>query len=134
MAETGKDRLKGYGKNTGTDPSGARRDLGDLRFHRHRTLVVGATWKTREALLTEQDGEGVDADGVASGSEFAPHVIDREIAFTHGNRQITDAVAGGRGLRPTLRLAEEGGALLRVVAELMADDAEGARGVAEAAS
>jgi hypothetical protein len=32
-----------------------------------------------------------------------------------------------------LWLAEEGGAFLRVVAELMADDAEGARGVAEAA-
>jgi hypothetical protein len=89
--------------------------------------------KTGETLLTEQDGEGVDADGVAGGSEFALHVIDREIAFAHGHRQIPNAVAGGRGLRSSLRLAEEGGAFLRVVAELMAEDAEGAGGVAEAA-
>ena len=70
---------------------------------------------------------------MAGGSQFALHVIDREIAFAHGHRQITDAVAGGRGLRSALRLAEEGGAFLRVVAELITQDAEGAGGVAEAA-
>jgi hypothetical protein len=36
-------------------------------------------------------------------------------------------------LRSTLREAEEGGALLGVVAELMAEDAEGGRGVAKTA-
>src|ERR1019366_1873245 len=70
-------------------------DVGNLRFDRRRALVVGAAGKTREALLTEQDSEGVDADGVAGGSEFALHVIDREIAFTHGYRQIPNEVAGG---------------------------------------
>ena len=70
---------------------------------------------------------------MAGGSEFALHVIDGEIAFAHGHGQITNAVAGGRGLRSALRLAEEGSAFLRVVAELMAEDAEGAGGVAEAA-
>jgi hypothetical protein len=70
---------------------------------------------------------------VAGGSEFALHVIDREIAFTHSNRQITDAIAGGRGLRAALRLTEEGGAFLRVMAELITQDAEGTWGIAEAA-
>src|SRR5260370_24426508 len=99
-------------------------DAGDLRLDRNRAFVIGAAGKTREALLTEQDGEGVDADGVAGGSQFALHVIDREVAFAHGNSQITDAVAGGRGLRPALRLSEERGAFLRVVAELKTEDAK----------
>jgi len=59
-------------------------DLGDLRLHDRGALVVGATWQTREALLAEQDGKGVDGDGVAGGGEFALHVIDREIALAHG--------------------------------------------------
>ncbi len=70
---------------------------------------------------------------MADGSEFALHVIDREVPFTHGNRQITDAIAGGRRLRSALRLAEERGAFLRVVAELVTQDAEGAGRIAEAA-
>jgi len=70
---------------------------------------------------------------VAGGSEFLLHVIDREIAFPHGHRQIPDAIAGRRGLRSALRLAEEGGALLRVVAELITQDAKGTGRIAEAA-
>jgi len=71
---------------------------------------------------------------VAGGSEFALHVIDGEIALAHGYSQITDAIAGGRGLRTALGLAEEGSAFLGIVAELIAEDAEEAGGVAEAAS
>jgi len=108
-------------------------DIGDLRFHRSRALVISATGKTREAFFTKQHSEGVDANRVARGSEFPLHVIDREIAFPHGDRQITDAVASGGGLRSTLRLAEEGSALLGIVAELMAKDAEGAWGVTKTA-
>ena len=36
-------------------------------------------------------------------------------------------------MRPALRLSEERGAFLRVVAELITEDAKGARGIAEAA-
>ena len=108
-------------------------DVGDLRFHRSRALVIRAAGKTREALFTKQHGEGVDANRVAHGSEFPLHVIDREIAFSHGNGQITDAVAGGGGLRSTLWLAEKGSALLGIVSEQMAKDAEGAWGVTKTA-
>jgi hypothetical protein len=85
------------------------------------------------ALFAEQDGEGVDGDGVAGSGQFAPNVIDREIAFAQGDGQIADAVAGGSRLRSTLRLAKEGGAFLGAVAELMAEDTEGADGIAETA-
>jgi hypothetical protein len=47
--------------------------------------------------------------------------------------QITDAVADGRGLRTALGQAEEGSAFFGIVAELIAEDAEGSRGVTEAA-
>src|ERR1039457_3375398 len=50
---------------------GTRGGVGDLRLHSSRAFVIGAAGKTREALLTEQDGEGVDADGMAGGSQFA---------------------------------------------------------------
>ena len=105
--------------------------MGDFRFHGNRALVISAAGKASEAFLAEQDSEGVDTDGVAGGGEFALHVIDREIALAHGHGQITDAVAGGRRLRSALWLAEEGRAFQGIVAELMAEDAEGAGGVTE---
>src|SRR5712691_2816546 len=104
---------KGYGRNRGTDPNGAHRRCGRLpvspSFGRSS---IGAAGKTREALLTKQNGEGVDADGMTGGGEFALHVIDREIALAHGHRQITDANAGGRGLGSALWQTEERSAFL----------------------
>ena len=70
---------------------------------------------------------------MAGGGEFPLYVIDREVALAHGYGQIPDAVADRGGLRSTMRLAEEGGAFIGVVAELMAEDAEGAQGIAETA-
>jgi len=61
------------------------------------------------------------------------HVIDREIAFAHGYGQIANAVAGGRGLGTAMWQAEEGSTFLGIVAELIAEDAEEAGGVAKAA-
>jgi hypothetical protein len=98
-----------------------------------RPLVVQAARQTREALLAEQDRQSIDADGVAGGGQLSLHVIDREIAFAHGHGQITDAVASGSGLGTAMRLTEEGLAFGGVVSELMAEDAKGARGVAETA-
>jgi hypothetical protein len=109
-------------------------DLGDFRLYRNGALVVGAAGQTRETFFAEQDGKGVDADGMTSGSEFALHVIDGEIAFAHGYGQITNAVAGGRRLRTAMRQAEEGSAFLGIVPELIAEHAEGAWRVPEAAS
>jgi hypothetical protein len=70
---------------------------------------------------------------MADGGELPLNVIDREIAFAHGDGQITNAVARGSGLRTPLRLAEEGGTFLGVVAELMTEDAEGGWGIAKTA-
>jgi len=71
---------------------------------------------------------------VTGGGEFPLHIVDREIAFAHRHGQSANAVAGGGGLRSALRLPEEGGAFVGVVAELMAEDTKSALGVAETAS
>jgi hypothetical protein len=76
---------------------------------------------------------GIDGDGVAGSGQFATNVIDREIAFAQGDGQIADAVAGRSRLRSTLRLANEAVAFLGAVAELMAEDTEGADGIAATA-
>ena len=71
---------------------------------------------------------------MAGGSEFALDVIDGEVAFAHGNGQIANPITFGRRLRPAVGLTEEGGTFVGVVTELMAEDAKGTDGVAEAAS
>src|ERR1035438_839978 len=73
------------GRNRNRPPKGVRKEqggqiqaahIGDVGYfwlHVSRAFVVSAAGKPGEALLTEQDGEGVDADGVAGGSEFPLH-------------------------------------------------------------
>ena len=108
-------------------------DSGDLGFHRGWALLVGATGETGEALFAQQQGEGIDADGVAGLGEFPLDVVDGEVAFAQGYRQLPDAVASRGRLGAAMGLAEEGGALEGVMAELMTQDAEGAWGIGEAA-
>jgi hypothetical protein len=63
--------------------------------------------------------------------QFALDVVDREVALAQGHHPLADRIAGGRRVR-TGEGAEEGGAFLGVVAELVAEDAEGAGRIAEA--
>src|SRR5439155_1558783 len=65
--------------------------------------------------------------------EIPLDVVDREITLAHGHSQFADAIARGCRLGAALGLAEEGGALAGVVAELVAKDTKGAGGIAEAA-
>ncbi len=58
--------------------------------------------------------------------EFPLDVIDGEITLAHGHGQFADAITRGCRLGTALGLAEKGGALVGVVAELMAKDTEGA--------
>ena len=66
--------------------------------------------------------------------QLASDVVDGEVPLAHGDDQVADAIAGGCGVRPLAGGREEGGPLGGVVAELMTEDAEGPRCVAEAAS
>jgi hypothetical protein len=128
--QSGQGSAEGAGREIQAAHVGHRGDLGS---DGGRAFVVGAAGKAREAFFAEQKDQRVDADGVAGGGEFALHVIDREIAFAHGHGYLADAIPQRSGLRSAKRLTEEGSAFFWVVAELMTEDAKGARGVTEAA-
>jgi hypothetical protein len=63
---------------------------------------------------------------VSGPGQFGADVVDGEVAFAHGDDEFADAIAcWGLGVR--CGLGKEGSAFVRVVAELVAEDAEGAR-------
>jgi hypothetical protein len=95
-------------------------------------LLVEAPGQTCEALLTEEDGEGVDADGVPCVGQFASDVVDGEVSLAHGDGQVPNAVAFGSGVRSRGGRGEEHGPLGGIVSELMTEDAKGPRCVSEA--
>ena len=97
-------------------------------------FLIEASGQACEALLAEEDRQGIDADVVPGGGQLAADVVDGEVPLPHGDDQVADAIARGRRVRPLAGGREEGGALGGVMAELVAEDAEGPRGVAEAAS
>src|SRR3954471_12388815 len=95
-------------------------------------LLVEAPGQTGEGLLTEKDGEGVDADGVPRVGQFASDVVDGEVSLPHGDGQVPNAVAVGGGVRARDGRGEEHGPLGGIVSELMTEDAKGPRCISEA--
>jgi hypothetical protein len=59
-------------------------------------------------------------------------VVDGEVLFAQGDDKVADAVALGSGTRARRARGEEGGTGGGVVAELVAEDTEGAGGIAKA--
>ena len=64
----------------------------------------------------------------------SPDIVDGQIPLPHRHDQFPDGIARGRHVWSLAGRREEGAALGGVVAELMTEDAEGPRCVAEAAS
>ncbi len=96
-------------------------------------FVVEASGQAGEPFLAQEHAEGIDTDGLPSVGEFALDVVDGEVAFAHGDDQFADAIANGCPMRSVLHDAEEAGTHVGIVAKLVAEDAKGAAGVAEAA-
>src|SRR5437879_9492069 len=65
--------------------------------------------------------------------EITLDVIYGEIFLAHGHSQLPDSVARGCFLRATLDRLEKPGAFCGIVAELMTEDAKGARRVIKTA-
>ena len=97
------------------------------------TFLIEASRQAGEAFLAEQDGEGIDADGVSGGGQFALDVVDGEVPFAHGHDEFAEPITNGGVSWPMLDRLEEADLLIGVMAELVAEDAEGAGAVAEAA-
>src|SRR5207244_7127876 len=68
-------------------------------------FVVAAARQAGEPLLAQEDGEGVDTEGVAGGQEFALDVVDGQILLAQGDNQCPHAIpcrgllGGGGGQR-----------------------------------
>ena len=63
-------------------------------------FLIEATGQASEAFLAEEEGEGVDADGVPGGGQFALDVVDGEVPLAHGDDQVADAIARGAECGP----------------------------------
>ncbi len=111
-------------------------EVGDRRrfgFQGQRPLVIPAARQTGEALFAHQHRQSIDADGVSGQRQFALDVIDGQVFLAQGDGLLTDAVTR-RGLAGSgLGVLKERGAFVRVMAELVAEDAQGVGGVTEAA-
>jgi len=118
---------------------GARReveaaDVGDVSGHRARrwqALAIGASGEAREAFLGEDVGDGDGAERVAILGEDTGDVIDGEVLLAEGDDTGPEGIVG-RGLLGAFGGREEEVAE-GVLAEGMAEDAEAAGGIAEAA-
>jgi hypothetical protein len=96
-------------------------------------FVVAPPGQAREALLAEEEDKGIDADGVTGLGQLALDVVDGQVALAHGHNEAADPIPDGAGRLPRGFRGEEARPEGGVVAELVAEDAEGTGGVGEAA-
>jgi hypothetical protein len=97
---------------SGTDPQpGIRtahiRDPGAVGLEGSGALLIATTRQPGEALLAQQYGKGIDADGVLARGQFALNVVDREVALAQSHHLSADRIAGRSGVR-TREGEEEG--------------------------
>jgi hypothetical protein len=98
-----------------------------------RSFVIAAARQAGEALFAHEHSQGIDADSMAGQSQFALDVIDGEVLFAQGHGQLADAIAHRSPVGAGFGVLEEGGAFLGVVAEVVAENAQGVGGITEAA-
>jgi hypothetical protein len=98
------------------------------------SFVVPAAGEASEAFFAHEHRQSIDADGMAGLAQFPLDVIDGKVLFAQGHGPLTYAVACGGVVGAGFGDLEEAGAFGWVVAELVAEDAEGIGGVTEAAS
>ena len=110
-------------------------DIGDIGRGRPRagwTFVVGPAWQASESFVLEDLCDGDRTEGVSLVGQIAADVVDREVLFAQGDDAIAEGIGLGCGLGSLGRCEEE--VASGILAELMDEDAEAARGVTEAAS
>jgi len=94
-------------------------------------FLVEPTWKAGKAFLPKQEGQSIDTDGVSGSGQLPLDVIDGEVAFPHRDHQVSEGITDRSQSRLLRNTREESGAKVGIVAKLMAEDAEGTRGITE---
>lgn len=105
---------------------------GSIRTNDGGTVFIASSWQTCETLLTQEDGERMDANGVTFRGKSPLNVKDGQILFTQRNRAFADQVAHRSMVGPRTPCGEERSAMVGIVAELMAENAKRTGGIAEA--
>jgi hypothetical protein len=93
-------------------------------------FVVGEAGQACEPLGFEDQGDGDGAEWMPFAVQRAADVVDREVVLAQRDDLVAYGVGRGRGLGALGRRDEEGA--VRVASELVDEDAEAARRVAEA--
>ena len=110
-------------------------DIGDVGRGRPRAgwaLVVGPARQPSESFVLEDLCDGDRAEGMSLVGQVTADVVDGEVLFAQGDDAVADGIGLGCGLGPLGRCEEE--VASGILAELVDEDAEAARGVTEAAS
>ena len=110
-------------------------DIGDIGNGGPRTdgtFVIGPAWQASEAFLLEDMRDGDRAERVALVGQVAADIVDRQVLLAEGDDPIAEGIGFGRGLWPFGRSEEE--VTSGILAELMDEDTEAPRRIAEAAS
>jgi len=79
------------------------RDPGAVGLEGSGALLIATTRQPGEALLAQQYGKGIDADGVPARGQFALNVVDREVALAQSHHLFADRIAGQERKRAATR-------------------------------
>jgi hypothetical protein len=96
------------------------------------TLVISSSRQPREAFLFEEQGDGCRAELVPRVLKDLVDVVDGQVLLAQSDDLLSEAIFLGSRAGPLLGGEEKGSA--RVLAELVAENAEASWGVAEALS
>lgn len=120
-------------EGTGFEPQGAHGGAGGrLGAQGRRPFFVEAAGQAGEAFRAQEHAAGLDADGVPGSGAVALDVGDGQVALAQGDDEFANRLAHGGLAWPVRYDPEEAGALVGIVANRVAEDAQGAARVAEA--
>jgi len=101
-----------------------------IRARSRRPLFVEPSWEVRKPLGSEEDKNSSGTEVVALVVAGTTDIVDGEVLLAQSDNLLAEAFAFGRNGGSLGRREEE--SPLRILTELMDQDAETARGVAEA--
>ena len=107
------------------------RDVGRRRVRAGWAFLVGPARQPCEPFLLEDVSDGDRTEGVSLVGQGAANVIDREVLLAEGDDAVAEGIGLGCGVRSLGGGEEE--VAVRILPELMDQDAKAAGGVTESA-
>jgi hypothetical protein len=105
-------------------------DLGYLRPGSGKAFLVSSSGQSGKPFFLENQRDGNGAHPLSGLFQYPADIIDGEIPFSQCDDLVPNTVGLRRNLRPLLRGKKE--RPIRILTELMGEDAEASRGIPEA--